>query len=148
MAEKSAEKDTFPRRDADGRYVSLVELTVVAVVGALVSFGAVALIDWLMSLADLGTFGAASGWLAAVLPIFVFLDDFRAWRDTGKGRWIAAAVAIPLSVGAGLVLAGTVDAVALISGAVGALTLVVFYSVLWFIGVRLLTGSLAEGASR
>lgn len=147
MAEKNTAKGTFPRRDVDGRYLSLVELVAVAVVGALVSFGAVALLDWLMSLVNMGAFGTGSGWLAATLPILVFLDDFRAWRDAGGARWIAAIAAVLLSLGAGLVLAASFEGWALITGAVGAFTLTVFYGVLWFVGVRLLTGSL-EGASR
>lgn len=147
MADKDGARG-FPRRDPNGRVLNLVELIAVAVVGAIVSFAAVALIDWLMSLVGLGEFGKASGWLAVVLPVLVFVEDFRAWKGTGRGRWLAAAIALALAVGAGMVLAGTLEAPPLVSGAAGAFALSVFYTVLWFIGVRLLTGRLEEGASR
>lgn len=139
MEEKSGAQ-VFPRRDARGRVISLVELVAAATVGAVLGLAGVALIDGVFALVGSGRFGHASGWLAAILPVFLFVDDFRAWRG-GAARLAVAPVAAAVGLVLGLTVAGLGDAlVPLLSGAVGALVSVLVYSVVWFVGVRWLSG--------
>jgi hypothetical protein len=143
MAEKSVTV-TFPRRDADGRVQHLAELVAASVLGVLVGLGALALIDGVIALLGTGRFGNASGWLATILPALIFFDDLRAWRGYGV-RFLVAIVAAGLGVGLGLVSAGAatsiVDGLApMLSGALGALVAVVVYAVVWFVGIRWLSG--------
>jgi hypothetical protein len=139
MAERSPTQ-AFPRRDEAGRVISLGELLVAAAGGTLVGLAALALVDGVLALIGLGDFGRASGWLAAILPAFLFFDDFRAWR----GSWVRLLVALgALAVGlaAGLLGAGLVQALPpIISGATGALVAVLGYAVIWYTGIRWLTG--------
>jgi hypothetical protein len=126
----------FPQRDEDGRVVRLVDLLAVLLAGIFVGLIAVVLIDWTFSAFGSGQFGRSSGWLAAVLPFLVLLDEFRAWRPV-RGR-------VVLAVGAAVVaffLGSLAAAVAgylppTLSGAVGATIAVFVYGVLWFYGVR------------
>jgi hypothetical protein len=126
----------FPQRDEDGRIVRLVDLLAVLLAGIFVGLVAVLLIDWAFSAFGSGQFGRSSGWLAAVLPFLLLLDEFRAWRPL-RGR-------IALAVGAGVVglfvgalAAGVASYLPrTLSGAVGATVAVSVYGVLWFHGVR------------
>jgi hypothetical protein len=139
MAEKSVTQ-TFPRRDADGRTVSLFELLAAASAGVVVGLAALALIDGLIALIGIGSFGSASGWLAVILPALLFFDDLRAWRGYGI-RFLVAIVAAGVGLGVGLIVAGLAGALpSMISGAVGALVAAVLYALVWFVGIRWLTG--------
>jgi O-antigen/teichoic acid export membrane protein len=146
MTERSATQ-TFPRRDADGRVLSLKELLVAVAVGTLLGLAALAVIDGVFSLIGLGEFGHASGWLSAVLPIFLFVDDFRGWKRAGGGkRWIVAAIALAVAVTAGLIAASLVSGLpAILSGSVGALVFGVFYTIIWYVWIRWLTGQTTTG---
>lgn len=120
--------------------ISLGELLVAAAGGTLVGLAALALIDGVLALIGLSDFGGASGWLAAILPAFLYFDDFRAWR----GNWVRLLVALgslALSLGVGLLAAGLVRGLPpMLSGAVGALFAATAYAVIWFFGIRWLTG--------
>jgi hypothetical protein len=130
----------FPRRDADGRAVSLGELAVAAAGGTVLGFAALLGIDGLFALVGLGSFGRVSGWLCAVLPALLFFDDLRAWRGYGV-RIAVAVVAAVVALGLGLVVASLVAGAApVVSGAVGALVAALIYSLMWFVGIRLVTG--------
>jgi O-antigen/teichoic acid export membrane protein len=146
MTERSATQ-TFPRRDADGRVISLKELLVAVIVGTLLGLVALALIDGVFSLIGLGDFGHASGWLTAVLPIFLFVDDFRGWKRAGGARrWIVAAVGLGVALAAGLIAASLVSGLpAILSGFVGALVLGLFYMIIWYVWIRQLTGQTTTG---
>ena len=146
MTERSATQK-FPRRDVDGRVISLRELFVAVIVGSLFGLAALALIDGVFALIGLGDFGHASGWLAAVLPIFLLVDDFRGWKRAGGGRrWIAAAIGLAVAVTAGLVAASLVGGLpALLSGFVGALVVSLVYMIIWFVWIRWLTGQTTTG---
>lgn len=143
MAEKSATQ-VFPRRDADGRVFSLVELLAAALLGTIVGLAALALIDGVFALIGLGAFGRASGWLAAILPALLFFDDLRAWRGYGV-RILVGLVAAGVAIGLGLVAAALVgDLPPMVSGAVGAAVAAAAYSPVWFVGIRWLTGHRSE----
>src|SRR5215468_794929 len=70
----------FPRRNALGRVDSAAEL-----MGAVVLFVAlgtilVAAVDGIATLAGRGSFGRVPGWPAAILAVWMFIEEFRAWR--------------------------------------------------------------------
>jgi hypothetical protein len=139
MAEKAATQ-VFPRRDAEGRVVSLAELLAAALLGTLVAAAGLALIDGVLSLIGLGTFGRASGWLAAILPALLFFDEIRAWHGYGV-RFVVGLVAAGVAIGLGLIVAALVATLpALVSGTLGAAVAAVTYAFVWFVGIRRLTG--------
>ena len=146
MTERSATQ-TFPRRDADGRVISLKELFVAVIVGTVLGLAALALIDGVFSVIGLGEFGHASGWLTAVLPIFLLVDDFRGWKRAGGGRrWIVAAAGLAVALAAGLVAAWLVSGLpAILSGFVGALVVSLAYMIIWYVWIRQLTGQTTTG---
>jgi hypothetical protein len=128
---------TFPRRDAEGRVVRLAELLAWVAAGLVLGFVVLLLVDGVSSLLGLGRFGRLSGWLAGILPMWLFTEEYRAWHG------------VPARVGMALVsglLAGTLGfAVAVTvsdalpplgSGAVGAAISAFLYGVLWYVGIR------------
>jgi hypothetical protein len=147
--EEKVRAQVFPRRDDHGRVISLRELLIAVVVGAIVGLAALAVIDGVFSLIGLGTFGGASGWLAVLLPLFLFVDDFRAWRAGGWRRLIAVLVAAGIGTPAGLTAAWVAaDLPPIISGAVGAAVLCLIYAFVWFVWIRWVAGARTEGGSR
>src|SRR5258705_13364745 len=103
MAEKMAEKSVaqnFPRRDGDGRVISGSEFLVAALLGTVVVAVGLTIIDGLMALVGLGTFGRASGWLALIVPWLLFFDEVRAWRGYGV-RLVVALVAAGAAISVG-----------------------------------------------
>lgn len=139
MTEKSVTQ-VFPRRDADGRVMSLVELLGAAMIGTVVGLAALAVIDGILALLGLGRFGRASGWLAAVLPGLLYFDDLRAWRGHGV-RILVAVVGALVAIGLGMLAAALVGGLPpMLSGAVGAAVAAVTYAPVWFLGIRWLTG--------
>lgn len=127
---------SFPERDEDGRVAAVVDLLAVSLAGILVGLLALLLIDWTFSLVGGRPFGRASGWLAAVLPFLLLLDDFRAWRPA-RGRILVVLVAVVAGLVLGSLAAGLTSYLPpILSGAVGATVAVSAYAVLWFYGVR------------
>jgi hypothetical protein len=130
---------TFPRRDAAGRVRSLAELAVASGLGTLVGLAAPALIEGLLVLLGLSSFGSASGWLAAILPSLLFFDDLRAWRGYGV-RFLVAPVGLALALVVGLLAAGVARGLpAMVSGSIGALVAALVYAPVWFLGIHWLT---------
>jgi hypothetical protein len=146
MTERSA-KQTFPRRDADGRVISLREFLIAVVVGVLLSLAALAVVETVFALLNLGDFGGASGWLTAILPIFLFVDDFRGWKRAGGAkRLIVAVVGLALGLATGLVAASLASALPnIVSGTIGAFVFCVAYTVIWYTWIRWLTGQHTSG---
>jgi hypothetical protein len=137
----------FPRRDGQRRIVALPDLLGITLAGAVAAAAAVALLDGLFALVGLGDFGRINGWLAVILPIMLLVEEFRAWRGV-RGRIAVALVAAALAVATGLVVAGLVgDLPDLVTGAIGAATFTVVYSLLWFFGIRAVGGRAGEDAS-
>jgi hypothetical protein len=136
--------ETFPRRDEDGRVISVRELLVATALGTAVGMIALLVIDGALALLSLGDFGQASGWLAMILPGLLFFDDLRGWRGHGI-RFLVALVAAGVGIGLGLIAAAVLaDAdrhiPPLVTGGVGALIAGLVYAFVWFVGVRWLTG--------
>jgi hypothetical protein len=146
MSETSPAR-TFPRRDEHGRVASLTELLVATVGGLVVGLVGLALIDGVFALIGIGGFGHASGWLAVILPALLFFDEIRAWRGYGV-RFVVGPVGAAVGIGLGLVAAGLVRGLPpILSGAVGGAVAVVAYALIWFVGIRWLTGHRVEMGS-
>jgi hypothetical protein len=140
VVSESSATQVFPRRDSAGRVKSLGELVVAAALGTLVGLVALAVIDGILALIGIGTFGGASGWLAAILPALLLFDDLRAWRGHGV-RFLVAPVAAGVAIGVGLIAAAAVRTLPpMVSGAVGAVVAALVYCPVWFLGIRWLTG--------
>jgi hypothetical protein len=133
-----------PRRDADGRVVSLPEMVGVAAGLLVVNGVGLIAIDGLLALLRLSSFGRASGWLVLILPALLYFEDFRAWRAY-RLRWLVGPVSALVGVVLGLFGAGFArDLGPLGSGAVGALVAVLAYAPVWFVGIRLVTAARTE----
>ncbi|RIV36120.1 hypothetical protein [Micromonospora radicis] len=133
MAEQQS---TFPRRDDDGRILTLGDLLGVALAGAVIGLLVLVLFDAAFAWFGAGDFGQANGWLAVILPAWLFWEDFRAW-EFGAPRVVAALVAAAVAIVSGLLVAGVaVGLPPLLSGALAAVTFTVVYAAVWFPGVR------------
>lgn len=126
----------FPRRDADGRIIAITDLLGLALAGLVIGALALLVFDGVFSLLGFGDFGEASGWLAVILPVWVFVEEFRAWAG-GPARIAAALVGAALGVTLGLLIAGVVsDAGPLWSGVAAAAAFTLAYALVWFYGIR------------
>ena len=138
MAETKSERR--PRRDADGRLVTVGDLLGVALAGLVTGIVVLLAFEGIMALARAFDFGSSSGWLALILPVWLFTEEFRA-AGYGAYRIVVAALAAGFGIAAGMTLAGLASATfpPLVSGAVGALGLTVVYCLVWFYGLRWLS---------
>ena len=129
-----------PRRDADGRLATIGDLLGVALAGLVLGVVVLLLFEAVMSLTRVSEFGDTSGWLALILPIWLFTEEFRA-AGYGAYRVIVAVLGAGFGVAAGMTLAGLVSGAfpTLVSGAIGAAGLTVVYCLIWFYGLRWLT---------
>lgn len=130
-------ESTFPSRDAEGRVERLVELIASVVAGLVTGLVVLLVVDGLPALLGWGRFGDLSGWLAGILPVWLFVEEFRAWRSV-PGRAVLALFAGVMSLVIG-VAAGQAAAAALPplgSGAVGVAVSAVVYGALWYAGIR------------
>ncbi|HEY3504833.1 MAG TPA: hypothetical protein VGN37_18865 [Actinocatenispora sp.] len=131
---------TFPRRDPDGRVARFGEFVVAAVVWLVVGFVALTVIDVVTSLVGIGDVGSSRGWLAAVLAVWLYAEDFRAWRGVRSRLGIMliavlSALLVGGAAGYGLALAAG-GLPALVSGSVGAAVGVLVYAPVWYFGIR------------
>jgi hypothetical protein len=129
-----------PRRGPDGRLATFPDLAGVALAGLVCGFVVLLVFEGVMSLLRLSEFGDASGWIALVLPVWLFTEEFRA-AGWGAGRIIVAILGAGFGVAIGMTLAGLSAGPfpSLVSGAIGALGLTVVYSAVWFYGLRWLS---------
>jgi hypothetical protein len=129
-----------PRRNADGRLATAGDLVGVALAGLVCGVVILLVIEGILSLTRLSRFGDTSGWLAIILPVWLFTEEFRA-AGYGALRVVVAALGAGFGVAVGMTLAGlaATEFPALVSGAVGAAGLTVVYCVVWFYGLRWLS---------
>jgi predicted RecA/RadA family phage recombinase len=80
MTETKSERR--PRRDADGRLVTIGDLLGVALAGLVCGVVVLLLFEGVLSLFRMSAFGATSGWLALILPVWLFTEEFRAARGS------------------------------------------------------------------
>jgi hypothetical protein len=136
----------FPRRDDDGRVVGLADLLALAVAGLLTGAVVLVVVDGAGALVGWGEFGQASGWLALILPAWLFIiEELRAWRGV-PGRLALAGSGGLLAVALGLLAAGVTPGPPLVSSGAGAAVATVVYAVYWYQGIRWL--DLREGGAR
>ncbi|MEU5941821.1 hypothetical protein ABZ807_22155 [Micromonospora sp. NPDC047548] len=132
----SEQRSGFPRRDAEGRILTLGDLLGVSLAGWVIGVLALVLFDWAFAAIGAGDFGHTNGWLAVILPAWLFWDDFRAW-EFGAARVVAALLAAVVAVVGGLLVAGLAAGLApLLTGGLAALAFTLVYAVLWFHGVH------------
>jgi hypothetical protein len=136
IAPDMSDGPNFPKKDEHGRIESVVDLFGMVLAGVVSGVVILLAVDGVVFLFG-GTFGRASGWLAAVLPAWLFVEEFRVWR--GARRWPVALGSALLAVAVGLAAAGVASFLPpLVSGAVGATFMSFAYAVLWFHGIRAL----------
>ncbi|WP_106127273.1 hypothetical protein [Pseudosporangium ferrugineum] len=129
-----------PRRDADGRLATVQDLVGVALAGLVAGLVVLLIFEGVMSLVRASEFGQASGWIAIVLPVWLFTEEFRA-AGFGAYRIVVAGLGSGFGVAVGMTLAGLAAPLfpPLVSGAAGAFGLTVVYCVVWFYGLRWLS---------
>jgi hypothetical protein len=128
------------RDHADGRLATIGDLLGVALAGLVCGIVVLLLVEGVIALVRASEFGHTSGWLALILPIWLFTEEFRA-AGFGAHRVLVALLGAGFGVAVGMALAGLVAPTfpALISGAVGAFGLTVVYCLVWFYGLRWLS---------
>ena len=128
-----------PRRDPNGRLATIGDLTGTALAGLVTGVVLLLILEAILSLTHVSEFGATSGWLAIILPVWLFVEEFRA--EGGVSRIVVALLAAGFGVVAGLTLAGFAASQfpTLVSGLVGAAALTVVYCLVWFYGLRWLS---------
>ena len=134
------EKARRPRRDADGRLATYGDLVGTALAGLVAGFVVLLIFEGLMSLTRMSEFGSASGWIALVLPVWLFTEEFRA-AGYGAYRIVVALLAAGFGFAVGMTLAGFAAASLppLATGVIGAAALTVVYCAVWFYGLRWLS---------
>lgn len=131
-------RQSFPRRDTNGRVISASEMIIAVVAWVAAVTVVIMAVDGIATAAGRSAFGHISGWPAAILAVWLFLEDFRAWR-IGPARFGVALVAAALGALGGTVLVSVLDAVPpLFAGALGALVACLIYATVWFYGIRLM----------
>lgn len=129
-------RDSFPRRDEHGRAVGLADLLALTVAGWITSFVVVVVLDALGGAVGWGSFGQASGWLALILPVWLFLiEELRAWRAVRARHFVVVSGAL-LAMALGMLTAGVTPGPPLVSSGVGAAVAAVAYAVYWYHGIR------------
>ena len=134
------EKARRPRRDADGRLATYPDLVGTALAGLVAGFVVLLVFEGILSLIRASEFGSASGWIALVLPVWLFTEEFRA-AGYGAYRIVVAVLAAGFGVAVGLTIAGFASTVfpPLFTGAIGAAALTIVYCAVWFFGLRWLS---------
>jgi hypothetical protein len=117
----------------------LVDMLGQVIVGLLIGLAALVVIDLIFALLGLGTFGHASGWLAAILPVWLFAEELRAWSGVAL-RFVLAIVAAAVGLVLGSVVGGAASSLPPLGvGAIGAAVATLSYTLLWYFGVRWLS---------
>jgi hypothetical protein len=136
---------SYPPRDADGRVATLPDLLGGVVFGIVLGTIVLVAIDGIFALLGVGKFGTISGWLAGILVVWLFVEEFRAWKGV-PARILVTVLAgvVALIIGAFLgTNLGTLPAV--FAGAIAVAVAGFIYAVLWFFGVRYLASRFGEG---
>ncbi|MEV0901410.1 hypothetical protein [Actinoplanes sp. NPDC049802] len=128
------------RKDATGRLATIGDLLGSAFAGLAAGAAVLLVFEAVMALTGLGEFGESNGWLVLILPIWLFVEEFRA-EGFGAHRIMVSGLAGGFGVAVGMTVAGAVSGVVppLVSGGAGALTGTVVYCLVWFYGLRWLS---------
>jgi hypothetical protein len=138
MTETKSERR--PRRDPDGRLATIGDLVGTALAGLVSGVVLLLAFEAILSLTRVAEFGHTSGWLALILPLWLFTEEFRA-AGHGAYRIVVAVLAAGFGVATGMTFAGLAATAvpALFSGFVGAGACTVVYCLVWFYGLRWLS---------
>ncbi|WP_229071740.1 hypothetical protein [Actinoplanes sp. DH11] len=128
------------RRDEGGRLATIGDLLGSAFAGLAVGLVVLLIFEAVMALTGLAEFGDSNGWLALILPVWLFTEEFRA-EGFGANRVMVAGLAGGFGVAAGMTVVGLLSGLvpSLVSGAAGAATGTVVYCLVWFYGLRWLS---------
>jgi hypothetical protein len=128
------------QKDAGGRLATIGDLLGSAFAGLAVGAAVLLVFEAVMALTGLGEFGESNGWLVIILPVWLFVEEFRG-EGFGAHRIMVGGLAAGFGVATGMTVAGLVAEVAppLVSGGSGALTGTVVYCLVWFYGLRWLS---------
>jgi hypothetical protein len=135
---------SYPPRDANGRVGTLANIVGGVIFGIVLCMIVLVLIDGLFTILGVGKFGTISGWLAGILPVWLFIEDFRAWKGVpGRLAVLLAGGALGLIAGIAVssVLTGLRPA---FNGGISVTVACLVYAVLWFFGIRYLANRLGE----
>lgn len=136
MNQPDKSPSAFPRRDGNGRVVSALELVGSAMAAVVIGVIVLVAIDGLFTLIGVGTFGKISGWLAGILMVFGYVEDFRAWKGVA-GRAFIAVMGVVIGVAVGSIVNGALTGLASVfAGAISVAIAGLIYAVVWFFGIR------------
>jgi hypothetical protein len=128
--------DGGPYRDEKGRLIGLGHLLGFMLAGLVTGLAALLALDAVLALTGVSRFGQANGWLVVILPVWLLVEEFRAWRGQ-PGRLPPAIVGVAVGLSLGFLATGLArDLPPLASGAIGAAVAVLAYSLIWFYGIR------------
>jgi hypothetical protein len=134
----------FPRKDCDGRIVSLPELLGGVLFSIVLGVIALVAIDGIFTVLGVGEFGTVSGWLAGILTVWMFVEEFRAWKGV-PARIAPLVVAGAVGVLAGAALSARLIALpAVFAGSISVAVAGLIYAVIWYFGIRYLASRLGE----
>jgi hypothetical protein len=129
-----------PRRDANGRLATIGDLVGTALAGLVTGAVLLLILEAILSLTRVSEFGNTSGWLAIILPVWLFVEEFRA-EGYGASRVVVALLGTGFAVAVGMTIAGfaATQFPTLVSGLFGAAAFTVVYCLIWFYGLRWLS---------
>jgi hypothetical protein len=132
-----AKSERRPRRDPNGRLATFGDLVGTTLAGLVTGIVLVLILESILSVTRVSHFGNTSGWLAVILPVWLFTEEFRA-AGFGAARVLVGVLAAGFGVATGLSFAGlaATDFPQLVSGFVGAAVFAVVYCLVWFYGLR------------
>ncbi|ADD40302.1 hypothetical protein [Stackebrandtia nassauensis] len=139
MSAKQAKQPSFPQRDDNGRIVLLTQLLGFIAMSVALGVVMLAVIDGLLALLGFTEFGKdISGWICGVLAVFVFVDEFRAYKGQSVRYWLAPVAGL-LALAFGIVISAVLPTgwLPLFTGAIGVAAAMLAYGALWFVGTRL-----------
>lgn len=126
-----------PRRDPSGRLATIGDLIGTALAGLVTGAVLLLILEAILSLTHVSKFGDTSGWLAIILPVWLFVEEFRA-EGFGASRVVVALLGVGFAVAGGMTVAGLAASQfpTLVSGLAGAAGFTVVYCLVWFYGLR------------
>ena len=144
MTETKSERR--PRRDPSGRLATIGDLVGTALAGLVTGAVLLLAVETIVSLTRVAEFGGISGWLALILPLWLFTEEFRA-AGSGPYRTVVAVLAAGFGVATGLSVASVAAPMlpSLGSGIAGAATCMIVYCLLWFYGLQVLSHRAGQG---
>ena len=116
------------------------DLLGVALAGLVIGIAGLGLFDGVLAFLGVAEFGRANGWLAVILPVWLFAEEFRAWRNGTRVRRRAGRRGCGDHLRAARRWSRQ-RVPPLASGGVAATVFTFGYALIWFHGVRWLARS-------